>query len=183
MRFNRRRGNLSLMSVTKGKIYRMSQERQRVSFIIVIVFMAIFGMIVLAEVLNISLDNTRNAPDVLYDDDEDNVVVAEAGTAAATSSIGGGGVWETPKPLAHLPADNDRLVLSAEKSNSLRLSLKRHQEEMEMLIKNISASIRKKTSSTRPIIQTAETPQPPPQPEPYTFPTDFDFDLKHSRGT
>ena len=83
MRFNRRRGNLSLMSVTKGKIYRMSQERQRVSFIIVIVFMAIFGMIVLAEVLNISLDNTRNAPDVLYDD-EDNVVVADA---AATPGL------------------------------------------------------------------------------------------------
>ena len=69
MRFHRRRANLSLMAATKGKIYRMSQERQRVSFIIVIVFMAIFGMIVLAEVLNISIDGNNRLDGAVYDDD------------------------------------------------------------------------------------------------------------------
>ena len=52
---------MSLMTVTKGKIYRMSQERQRASFALVLVFMAVFGMIVLAEVLNITIDTNRHA--------------------------------------------------------------------------------------------------------------------------
>ena len=60
MRFSKR-GRMSLMAVTKGKIYRMSQERQRVSFALVLVFMAVFGMIVLAEVLNITIDTNRHA--------------------------------------------------------------------------------------------------------------------------
>ena len=127
--------------LTKGKIYRMSLERQKVSFFIVIVFLAIFGIIILAEVLFME----DGKVDLFYDDD---------------SSVDT--LWETPKPLEPIETEKN--------SARLHLSLKRHQEEMERLIRNISASIKSKSSSRRP----PEVVQP-------VLPS-FDFQLNDHQG-
>ena len=55
MRFPRRRGALRL---TRGKLVKMIQERQKLSFFIVVIFLAVFGIIILAEVL--SMEEGKN---------------------------------------------------------------------------------------------------------------------------
>ena len=53
------------LRLTKGRLVgRMSQERQRLSFFIVIMFLVIFGLIVLAEVL--FMEDGKN--EIFYDD-------------------------------------------------------------------------------------------------------------------
>ena len=116
------------LRLTKGRLVgRMSQERQRLSgffslvffllnnnvfifrlsFLLVIMFLAIFGVIVLAEVL--FMEDGKN--EILYDD------------APLSSDLLGGG-WETPKPLVAMtspPTPPDRKV----KREKLKESLKR----------------------------------------------------------
>ena len=128
----------------------------RLSFLLVIMFLAIFGVIVLAEVL--FMEDGKN--EILYDDQP------------LSSDLLGGG-WETPKPLVAMtspPTPPDRKV----KREKLKESLKRHQIEMERLIKNISLRIKSQ--------KVTESPPPTPfryQEEPKW---EFDFTLKSHSG-
>ena len=81
------------LRLTKGRLVgRMSQERQRLSFFIVIMFLVIFGLIVLAEVL--FMEDGKN--EIFYDD--------QTASDTVGASVGGGG-WETPKPLLPMGAN------------------------------------------------------------------------------
>lgn len=161
------------LRLTRGKLGKMAQERQKLSFFLVIIFLVIFGLIILAEVLFME---EGKGNDFFYEDN----------TYNKDTDSGG---WETPKPL--LPAASQRealgsygndMSISSSSSSSdkdkvrserLQLSLKRHQEEMERLIKNISARINRKPSTT-------------PSPRPYAYLNEpnlqFDFALKHHTG-
>ena len=89
MRFPRRRGALML---TRGRLIKMSQERQKLSFFIVIIFLAVFGIIILAEVL--SMEEGKNGGGgygISYEHD--------AGSVNQRQSAADGSIWETPKPL------------------------------------------------------------------------------------
>ena len=86
MRFPRRRGALML---TRGRLIKMSQERQKLSFFIVVIFLAVFGIIILAEVL--SMEEGKNGYGISYEHD--------SGGATRRQSAGDGSNWETPKPL------------------------------------------------------------------------------------
>lgn len=156
------------LRLTKGRLVgRMTQERQKLSFFIVIMFLVIFGLIVLAEVL--FMEDGKN--EIFYDDQ------------TASDTVGasvGGGAWETPKPL--LP-NTDRELQDLKspgaqiKSEKLKASLARHQEEMERLIKNISLRIK----SQKP------TDGPPPTPFKYSDELEdleepFDFTLQKHKG-
>lgn len=147
------------LRLTKGRLVgKMSQERQKLSFFIVIFFLVIFGLIVLAEVLFME---DRN--DIFYD----------AVDQSLDLSVG---PWETPKPLLPLVHSNQKTESerSKLKSEKLKESLKRHQEEMERLIKNISLRIKSQKS----------TQSPPQTPLKYEdeINRDFDFTLQNHKG-
>ena len=77
--------------------------------------------------------------------------------------------FETPKPIAAVPEDPN---IFAPQNDKLQDTLKRHQLEMERLIKNISAKIHKLPTSS-----------PPPEPFKYEDPQlDFDFTLSQHKG-
>lgn len=86
------------------------------------------------------------------------------------------GPWETPKPLLPLVHSNQKTESerSKLKSEKLKESLKRHQEEMERLIKNISLRIKSQKS----------TQSPPQTPLKYEdeINRDFDFTLQNHKG-
>ena len=89
MRFPRRRGTLLL---TRGRLVKLSQERQKLSFFIVVIFLAVFGIIILAEVL--SMEEGKNGGGgygISYEHD--------ALAASRRQSLSEGENWETPKPL------------------------------------------------------------------------------------
>ena len=89
MRFPRRRGTLLL---TRGRLIKMSQERQKLSFFIVVIFLAVFGIIILAEVL--SMEEGKNGGGgygISYEHD--------ALAASRRQSLSEEENWETPKPL------------------------------------------------------------------------------------
>lgn len=69
-------------------VHKLTQgDRQRLSFFVVILFLAIFGLIVLAEVLLMEDNVTGSRSDFLYEDD-------------SSSALQGAGIsWETPKPI------------------------------------------------------------------------------------
>ena len=68
----------------------MSQERQKLSFFIVVMFLAVFGIIILAEVLSMD-EGKHGGYGVSYDHDAREV---RGGQSAVDKNI-----WETPKPL------------------------------------------------------------------------------------
>ena len=73
------------LRLTRGRLVgRMSQERQKLSFFLVLMFLAIFGIIVLAEVL--FMDGDRKS-DMFYED-TNNVISDEDSNT-----------YETPKPF------------------------------------------------------------------------------------
>jgi len=150
MRFIRRRDAFLL---TKGKIYRMSQERQKVSFFIVVIFLAIFGMIVLAEVLFIQ---DGKGSDLFYEDEDNNN--EDGGKDDANVVVVDG--WETPKPLTDGLGGGGGLEANERNKAAARLglSLKKHQEEMERLIRNISASLRNKPPKLPPAVSRKNSP-------------------------
>lgn len=156
------------LRLTKGRLVgKMSQERQKLSFFIVIMFLVIFGLIVLAEVLFME---DRN--EIFYDGASDSLDLSV-------------GPWETPKPLLPLMSvfdsgQNSAAAKEAEersklKSEKLKESLKRHQEEMERLIKNISLRIKSQKSTESPSVSL-----------PYKYEEeaslDFDFSLQKHKG-
>ena len=85
MRFPRRKGVLRL---TRGKLVKMSQERQKLSFFIVVIFLAVFGIIILAEVL--SMEEGKNGG---YGVSFEGVGVNRRQSEWIKDS------WDTPKPL------------------------------------------------------------------------------------
>ena len=114
------------------------QEKQELSFFLVLTFFVIFGIIYLAEVL--FLEDSKVGFEAFYDE-------------SSASNNNNNDIWETPKPI--LPLNIGRSVSNAvqsqsSKSDKLAESLKRHQEEMERLIRNISLRISKPTSSPGP---------------------------------
>lgn len=153
------------LRLTKGRLVgKMSQERQKLSFFIVIMFLVIFGLIVLAE--------------VLFMEDRNEIFYDGAGDSLDLSV----GPWETPKPLLPLMSVFDsgqNTAVEAErsklKSEKLKESLKRHQEEMERLIKNISLRIKSQKSTESPSVSL-----------PYKYEEeaslDFDFSLQKHKG-
>jgi len=149
------------LRLTKGRLVgRISQERQRLSFLLVLMFLAIFGLIVLAEVL--FMDDSKN--EYLYDDQ----------SGGQNDLLGGAGSgWETPKPLLPLTAASTEAETKDQKfkREKLKESLKRHQDEMERLIKNISLRIKSQKA----------TESPPPTPFRYPEEPNFDFDFSLQR--
>ena len=96
MRFPRRRGTLLM---TRGRLIKMSQERQKLSFFIVVIFLAVFGIIILAEVL--SMEEGKNGEGgygISYEHD------ARA-AANQRQSLAEEEVWETAKPLLQRISD------------------------------------------------------------------------------
>ena len=74
------------LRLTRGRLVgRMSQERQKLSFFLVLMFLAIFGIIVLAEVLFMDGDHKS---DIFY---EDSNIISDAEDSSNT--------YETPKPF------------------------------------------------------------------------------------
>ena len=72
------------LRLTRGRLVgRMSQERQKLSFFLVLMFLAIFGIIVLAEVLFMDGDHKS---DIFYEDS--NIISDEDSNT-----------YETPKPF------------------------------------------------------------------------------------
>ena len=89
MRFPRRRGTLML---TRGRLVKMSQEKQKLSFFIVVIFLAVFGIIILAEVLSMEEGKTIGGGyGISYEND--------VRSANHRQSLSEEGKWETPKPL------------------------------------------------------------------------------------
>ena len=89
MRFPRRRGT---PLIPRGRLIKMSQERQKLSFFIVVIFLAVFGIIILAEVL--SMEEGKNGGGgygISYEHD--------ARAANLRQSLAEEEVWETAKPL------------------------------------------------------------------------------------
>ena len=113
------------------------QEKQELSFFLVLTFFVIFGIIYLAEVL--FLEDSKVGFEAFYDEN--------------TASNNNNEIWETPKPILPLTIGrsvSNAAVSKSSKSDKLAESLKRHQEEMERLIRNISLRISKPTSSPGP---------------------------------
>ena len=128
------------------------QEKQELSFFLVLTFFVIFGIIYLAEVL--FLEDGKVGFDAFYD-----------ASADSSGTPNNNDIWETPKPL--LPVYGGQAVESVSersKSDKLKESLRRHQLEMERLIKNISLRISKPTSS--------------PGPQPYKYAPEEFFNLE-----
>ncbi len=69
------------------------KERQRLSFFLVVIFLAVFGLIVLAEVLFVDNDGSRAA--ALYYGGGP----GGGGYDQEEEQGGGGGAWETPRPI------------------------------------------------------------------------------------
>ena len=133
------------------------QEKQELSFFLVLTFFVIFGIIYLAEVL--FLEDGKVGFDAFYD--------ASAGSDTGTAN--NNDIWETPKPLLPYGGQSVESVESVSersKSDKLKESLRRHQEEMERLIKNISLRISKPTSS--------------PGPQPYKYAPEEFFSLNEA---
>ena len=108
MRFPRRRGTLLL---TRGRLIKMSQERQKLSFFIVVIFLAVFGIIILAEVL--SMEEGKNGGGgygISYEHD--------ARAANRRQSLAQDDVWETPKPLLQRNVDKDGTYFLQSRSHS-----------------------------------------------------------------
>ena len=75
------------LRLTRGRLVgRMSQERQKLSFFLVLMFLAIFGIIVLAEVLFMDGDHK-------YDYEDTNNVISDEDS----------NTYETPKPFGKKP--------------------------------------------------------------------------------
>ena len=73
------------LRLTRGRLVgRMSQERQKLSFFLVLMFLAIFGIIVLAEVLFMDGDHKS---DIFY---EDSNIISDEDSS---------NTYETPKPF------------------------------------------------------------------------------------
>ena len=114
------------------------------SFFLVLTFFVIFGIIYLAEVL--FLEDSKVGFDAFYDE-----------SSSPNAASNNHDIWETPKPLLPLTVHDgasgkvfEAAVSERSKSDKLQESLKRHQEEMERLIRNISLRISKPTSSPGP---------------------------------
>lgn len=147
---------------------------------------AIFGVIVLAEVLFIEDNGNGNKSDFFYEDDN-------------VAQTVGRNPWETPKPIrpmqeagfepgpSHVRREMSALGLMAQETpapqsypifrdEKLQKSLLRHQEEMERLIQNISARIHLQTTST------STTTTEPNNLQDFEPKLDFDFSLKSQAG-
>ena len=118
----------------KRKMKKMRNNKNRLSFYLVIGFSLLFVIIVLTDIL--CVDDTNH-----FDmDHTDRVLQVEENTK----------VWETPPPLdVHLNSDSLRLYSSTldskvvSRKESIGSSLVARQEEMQQLMMNISASMSK----------------------------------------
>ena len=124
MRLATRRARLKL---TRGKITKMSQERQKLSFFIVVIFLAVFGLIVLAE--------------VFFMDPREGGGIGNNGGDGYSSFFDDSIAWETPKPLLPEPEFERREPLGLARNERFQKSIRRHEDEMEQLIKNIQSSV------------------------------------------
>lgn len=79
--------------LTRGRLIKMSQERQKLSFFIVVIFLAVFGIIILAEVL--SMEEGKNGGGGYGISYEHDARAANRGR----QSLAEEDLWETPKPL------------------------------------------------------------------------------------
>jgi hypothetical protein len=155
------------LRLTKGRLVgRMTQEKQKLSFFLVIFFLVIFGLIVLAEVLFM-----EDGKGEIFDEEP------PSSNNNNNNRLADLGAWETPKPLLpavhrELSSDNDYDKNNKFKSEKLKESLRRHQEEMERLIKNISARINRRPTSS-----------PPPKPYNYENEVKLDFDFALEKHT
>eukprot|EP00095_Tigriopus_kingsejongensis_P002619 snap_masked-scaffold1459_size40432-processed-gene-0.3 protein:Tk02619 transcript:snap_masked-scaffold1459_size40432-processed-gene-0.3-mRNA-1 annotation:"PREDICTED: uncharacterized protein LOC656883" len=164
----------------------MSQERQKLSFCLVIIFLAIFGVIVLAEVLFVEDGRNRGeAGEFLYDEM----------------------VWETPKPLPLLKARGGFVTHHQQpkdlyrhgshsrdmpRNERFQKSLQEHQAEMETLIRNISSRIHSSMAPAVAAVAAAVAPKPKtalPINRPYNYSAhdpplhlNFDFSLESHQG-
>lgn len=173
------------LKLTRGKLVKMSQERQKLSFFIVIIFLAIFGIIVLAEVFLVEdVRNRSDLGDFQYDEAS----------------------WETPKPLSLLlesvgPANHHQhhrqqkdlyrsgiQSRNAPRNERFQKSLQQHQEEMERLIRNISSRIHTSmAAAVAASIPKSKTALPINRPYNYSAndpPLDlkYDFSLRNHTG-